>query len=93
MAHDKDMNLLHFPLPMSISLVEDAKFETCHARIVVCLLPFEFNWFEHVFVSVHVFTNVDFNVNCSKDIMQQLKSRILPSKIPYDCVLNVQVLE
>jgi len=77
-AHDKDMNLLHFPLPMSIGLVEDAKFETCHARIVVCLLPFEFNWFEHVFVNVHVFTNVDFNVDCCKDIMQQIKSHILP---------------
>ncbi len=73
MAHDKDTNLLHCPLPMSIGLVEDAKFETCHVRIVVCFLPLEFNWFEHVFVSVHVFTNVDFNVNCLKHIMQQLK--------------------
>jgi hypothetical protein len=37
---------------------------------LLCLLPFEFNWFEHVFVNVQIFTNVDFNVDCSKDIMQ-----------------------
>lgn len=86
-AHDRDRSFLRFPLPTS-GLVEEEEIGILHDDCIVASL-LELNWLQHVPASVHFSADVDFDIHCSEDIVQQLLSQILPSKLPCERVPSV----